>query len=410
MFAGMISKNRDMKTQSAVSPGRIASIDIFRALTMLLMIFVNDLWSLSNIPGWLGHTPTHFDGMGLADVVFPSFLFIVGLSIPHALKARQRKGDSRRRIAGHILSRSLALIVMGFLLVNQEHINRELTPLNTRVWQILLIAGFFLIWNVYPRSLGGGKFSSRWLQGAGIILLIVLAAIFTGGDTANPVWLKPYWWGILGLIGWSYLVSAFVYLFSEGRLIGIVAVWLLFNVLNLLEFLPLPENFPVIKLLISASNYALVMSGVLASAIYDRISQEKNRHSWIPGLLFTLSVILVVYGFAVRPFGGISKNLATPSWTAICAGISYAVFALLIIIADNFRLTKWAVLIAPAGRSTLTCYLIPYLIYPVIALAGWHLPALLTTGVVGLIKSLLFALLVVQITGLLEKIGVKLRI
>ena len=55
---------------------RIASIDILRALTMVLMIFVNDLWSLTNIPDWLGHVERGVDGMGLADTVFPAFLFI----------------------------------------------------------------------------------------------------------------------------------------------------------------------------------------------------------------------------------------------------------------------------------------------------------------------------------------------
>jgi predicted acyltransferase len=74
---------------------RIASIDIFRALTMLLMILVNDLWTLHDIPEWLEHTKAEEDGMGLADVVFPAFLFIVGLSIPFAIKARINKGDSR---------------------------------------------------------------------------------------------------------------------------------------------------------------------------------------------------------------------------------------------------------------------------------------------------------------------------
>ena len=57
---------------------RIHSIDVFRALTMLLMIFVNDLWTLKDIPEWLGHKPADVDGIGLADVVFPAFLFIVG--------------------------------------------------------------------------------------------------------------------------------------------------------------------------------------------------------------------------------------------------------------------------------------------------------------------------------------------
>ena len=56
---------------------RVTSIDILRALTMVLMIFVNDLWSLKNIPVWLEHVERGVDGIGLADVVFPAFLFII---------------------------------------------------------------------------------------------------------------------------------------------------------------------------------------------------------------------------------------------------------------------------------------------------------------------------------------------
>ncbi len=72
---------------------RIASIDILRALTMVLMIFVNDLWTLNNIPEWLEHVKRGEDGIGLADVVFPVFLFIVGLSIPYAVDSRRKKGE-----------------------------------------------------------------------------------------------------------------------------------------------------------------------------------------------------------------------------------------------------------------------------------------------------------------------------
>ncbi len=81
---------------------RLSSIDIFRALTMFLMIFVNDLWTLRDIPGWLEHTAADEDGMGLADVVFPVFLFIVGLSIPFAIKSKdQQRGFTIRNIAAH---------------------------------------------------------------------------------------------------------------------------------------------------------------------------------------------------------------------------------------------------------------------------------------------------------------------
>ena len=73
---------------------RIVSIDVFRALTMFFMIFVNDLWSLTNVPEWLKHKSADVDGIGFSDIIFPAFLFIVGLSIPFAIKARRKKGDS----------------------------------------------------------------------------------------------------------------------------------------------------------------------------------------------------------------------------------------------------------------------------------------------------------------------------
>ena len=92
---------------------------------MLLMIFVNDLWTLSNIPEWLGHKDADDDGMGLADVVFPAFLFIVGLSIPHAIRARLKKGDSKLLILRHIIERTLALLIMGVFMVNLENLIRK---------------------------------------------------------------------------------------------------------------------------------------------------------------------------------------------------------------------------------------------------------------------------------------------
>ena len=66
---------------------RISSIDIMRGLTLVLMLFVNDL-NMNVAPAWLGHRAAEFDGMGLADWVFPGFLFIVGMAIPFAFSKR----------------------------------------------------------------------------------------------------------------------------------------------------------------------------------------------------------------------------------------------------------------------------------------------------------------------------------
>src|SRR5436190_21074136 len=131
---------------------RVASIDIVRALTMVLMIFVNDLWSLKNIPEWLEHVKPGEDGIGLADVVFPAFLFIVGLSLPFAVENRRKKGDTEWQLVKHVLLRTMALLVMGVFLVNGETINQAATGTLGYIWYPLSCLSFILIWNSYSKN------------------------------------------------------------------------------------------------------------------------------------------------------------------------------------------------------------------------------------------------------------------
>ena len=78
--------------QSGQLPRRLLSIDVFRAITMFFMIFVNDVSGVTNIPGWIEHVSAKADGLGFADTIFPIFLFIVGLSLPFALMKRMNRG------------------------------------------------------------------------------------------------------------------------------------------------------------------------------------------------------------------------------------------------------------------------------------------------------------------------------
>src|SRR5262245_35516371 len=205
---------------------RVASIDILRAITMTLMIFVNDLWSLKDIPLWLEHTEANDDGMGLADTIFPAFLFIVGLSIPYAIAARQKKGDSKLDILWHILSRSLALLVMGLWLVNGEYINEAATGMHRLVWNMTCVTCFIVLWNSYPASFN--KSIVRIIKMLAAATLLFLAWLYRGGEENAITYFSKHWWGILGLIGWAYLVSALIYLVANGnRYINIIA-WLLF--------------------------------------------------------------------------------------------------------------------------------------------------------------------------------------
>ncbi|MGI8952538.1 MAG: heparan-alpha-glucosaminide N-acetyltransferase domain-containing protein [Chitinophagaceae bacterium] len=108
---------------------RFQSIDVFRAITMFFMIFVNDVDGVTKIPEWIKHVDENTDGLGFADTIFPAFLFIVGLSIPFALYKRMQSNEKHVTIGLHILLRSFALIVMGFFHVNLEsYSNAALLP------------------------------------------------------------------------------------------------------------------------------------------------------------------------------------------------------------------------------------------------------------------------------------------
>jgi predicted acyltransferase len=392
-----------------IPKNRIASIDIIRALTMYFMIFVNDLWTLRDIPEWLGHAAPGEDRLGFADIIFPLFLFIVGLSIPFAFKARRKKGDSDWQIFQHIFVRSLALIVMGFFMVNLENINRELLGISKPVYQILMATAFVLIWNLYPNGKAFKKIPEIYMKVVGVLILAYLAAIYTGGSVEDPQWMKPHWWGILGLIGWAYLIVATLYLLVGSRILWPSLMVVVFLLLNIQQEIKPFAGFPDIKIIIPASNYVLVSCGLLASVLYIKFNNYGMTRSFLVFMGF-LAMAFIVFGILARPEWGIKKIGGTPSWSTICAGIGFASFGILYILADILNIRKWASIIGPAGRSTLTCYLVPYFYYGVYAIIGYSLPLFLRTGYIGIIKSLLFALLIVTITGGLEKLKIKLKI
>ena len=373
---------------------------------MLLMIFVNDLWTLSNIPGWLEHKAAHEDGMGLADVVLPAFLFIVGLSVPHAIRSRLKRGDTKLLILRHIVERTLALLIMGVFMVNLENIDSEKLLFSKYLWEILMTLAFFLIWNFY-RGNAFGKVPPVIMKLAGWCILTFLAIVYIGAGDSEYHWMRLHWWGILGLIGWGYLLSALAYLLLGNRPGWIGLILVLLFVLNINEFAS-PFSLSI-KLVVSASNYASVMCGVLVTSIMVGL-QEKGRMKFLVPILVGFAILLMLFGFMTRPQWGISKILATPSWTSICAGISTLAFAAMYVLTDRLNIYRWANVIEPAGSRTLTCYLVPYYVYALAALSGLSLPGSLTSGGIGIVKSVVFSFLIIQVTGLLGRLNVRLKI
>jgi len=389
---------------------RVESIDIFRALTMFLMIFVNDFWTLEGVPQWMQHSEGSADAMGLSDAVFPCFLFIVGLSIPFAISNRRSKGDSGGIILFHILERTFALLLMGIYIVNLENAVSHGMVVSKYVWQIGMVLAFFLIWNVYKGN--DVRFTS--LKMLGYIILAALAVSYKGGDPSNPSTMETHWYGILGLIGWAYLICATACLFMKDSIVLVTAGWLFLVLFNLADFAGMLECLDPVREYVwivgSGSMPAFTMAGVVASVIYRNMLTKSGASQYYIWILIFLGAAAFVYGFGTRPFWGISKIRATPAWVGICSGISFFAFALMYWLVDLKHKKDWANILKPAGTATLTCYLIPYVWYAVLALLSFSLPIYLRTGLVGLVKSLCFSLLVIILTGALNRIGVRLKI
>ena len=93
---------------------RLVSLDVFRGLTIAGMILVNNPGSWNYVYPPLAHAEWH--GWTPTDLIFPFFLFIMGVAIPLALGRRLARGESRRAIWGHILRRALILFALGLCL------------------------------------------------------------------------------------------------------------------------------------------------------------------------------------------------------------------------------------------------------------------------------------------------------
>jgi heparan-alpha-glucosaminide N-acetyltransferase len=387
----------------------IASIDILRALTMILMIFVNDLWSLKDIPAWLGHVERGVDGIGLADVVFPAFLFIVGLSLPYAINNRRKKGDTDWQLIKHVLVRSIALLVMGVFLVNGESINAEATGMIRPLWNSICCLCFILIWNTYPKT--SNKILINVLRGAAVIALICLAILYRGGPDESIYTFSPQWWGILGLIGWAYLASGLITVFARNKFYVVFRGWIFFGLLSMLYHAGLVPDFLhfIPNAILGGTLAGLTMGGVLTSMIFQHY-RDKDNNKGLTLVLFTFSVVLIVLSIVTRPYWGLAKLGATPAWLFLCSAFTILAFLVVYWIADVYKKANWFSIIRPAGTATLLCYLIPYFAYAFTRLIGFHLPDVILTGGLGLIKSFLFAILCAVITGGLIRLGIRLKL
>ncbi len=411
---------------SAAQPGRrLASLDAFRGFVILTMVFVNYLAGMRDIPFLLRHAPTEMDVFTLTDVVFPGFLFIVGVSIPLALVKRKAEGRASLAIVGHILVRTLALLFLGVLMVNQDRYSAEAAGLGKNLWYFLAMAAVFILWAVMPK---GAEPSKKRIYGAlkiaAAALLLVLVVVFRGQDSGGDVtWLRTSWWGILGMIGWTYLAGCLLFLAGRGNravlagAIGLMTALYIGGRHGGLDFLG-PVNAFLNVGSIFGSHAAIVAAGMLAGTVFlpgTNISAPRARIRFV----FTLGAALLLAGYTLRPLHGFSKNAGTESYCLVTAGISTLVFLLFYIVLDVLDGKKAAVFLLPAGRNPLLAYLLPGFIDASARLLGglihvdlWRglWPFWEAGGLAGILNAAAMTGIILVLTALLGRAGLTLKL
>jgi predicted acyltransferase len=279
-----------------------------------------------------------------------------------------------------------------------------------------MFMGVILFWNRYPAAQGAKQWRFATMRIFAAVLLVYLLAIYRTDQDGKPIWLRWQMWGILGMIGWAYLVSAFLWLACRNQGTAIMGAFALLIALNiglrsgLLSWwgnlvqaahgwLP-PLEFGA---------YASMATAGMAIATLFRPNSPAttpwSRIVWT--LLFGGG--FAAAGFLLRPLGGIHSS--APSWVLCSMAVACAAYALLYWLVDVKEITRWTAPIAPAGSNTLLMYMLPYVFYSMLTVLGIdYLQTHLSEGWTGVARSAVVAICLLGVTGVLTRCGIRLKV
>lgn len=400
-------------TATATSTSRIGSIDVFRGITMAVMIFVNALDGVRGLPWWTHHARASVDVMTYVDMVFPFFLFAIGLSLPIAVDLRLNRDRSQPKLWLHILVRSVSLVVLGLILANAEKADRMLMGISGDLWGLLgvLCASLFLLdYRPWKRL----QPHSRVLKAIGLVGAAILYAVFRRTTpTGQPAWIDFSYPEILGLIGFAYLSVAILYIPTR-RWKWASALWFVLLVALCAlstERLPLiPVRLPLyVWPFGNGSSCCIIMAGVVTASFFLG-SNDASRSQM--GIVKSLAFGAITFGagWALMPLG-ISKIRATPTWCLWSIGAAAVLFALLYWICDVTQWRRWAEPVRPAGANTLTTYLLPDLWDFVLgALSLTFYDRMFPGGWPGVAKTVIFTCMILALSALLTRARIRLQL
>ncbi|MFT3739341.1 MAG: DUF5009 domain-containing protein [Breznakibacter sp.] len=314
---------------SPQSSPRLRSLDALRGFTVAGMILVNSPGSWSYVYAPFRHAD--FNGLTLADLVFPFFLFIVGASAVLALGKRLQAGDTRKSLVTKIAKRAILIFALGVFLnwlssgFSEWRIAGVLQRIAICYWGV---SWLFL----YVRR--------RWQMAIGAIILTgyavwcMVVPIPGHGVVFNPQVNWPAWVDSRLLPGKMY----FGHWDPEGIL----------------------GTFPALV----TALMGMWATGLVCGAL--TIRQKIAR-------LSLYGVALTIVGYLLSWWFPLNKNVWSSSFVLVTAGLASLLWSLAIFLIDHRQRVRWAFVGLVFGANAITAYVLHFLLaYPLarITVAG----------------------------------------
>jgi predicted acyltransferase len=294
---------------------RLSSLDALRGLAVAAMILVNNPGAWRSIYPVLRHADWH--GWTPTDLIFPFFLFAVGVALAFSLSRRSEERNPLSRIYLKVLTRALIIFGLGIFL----NLFPNFQPATVRIPGVLQrIAVCYLFASLI--FLSGGK-KTR------------LAAVL--------ILLAGYWLAMKFVPVPGYGSGVLDY---KGNLAGYLDTRLLAGHLWRPEFDP--EG-----LLSTLPATATVLLGSLAG----RLLLSSKTLVRKAAALFGYGVVLTGLGLVLHPYFPINKQLWTSTFVLLSAGIALAILGLFILVMEEFRLKSWAYPFLVLGSNAIAAFL-----------------------------------------------------
>lgn len=312
--------SRSAELRIELDCSRLVSLDALRGLAVAGMILVTDPGSYSAVYPQLLHAL--WDGTTLADMIFPTFLFAVGVAITLSFAARLQRGSSRAELAVHVLVRSMFLFVLGLAVNGFPDYNLHALRIPGILQRIALC---YLVGGLIYLGLSGGQ-ERKASSGKAWTIATIASAILAG------------YWAALKLIPVpGFGPNRFDSLGNLGACIdravfGIPHMWA-WGLTPGYGVTYDPEG-----LLSSLGAVATMFIGILAGEwLRSRFSKTRKAIG-----LAVVGLALILGGWLLHPLLPINKRIWTSTFTLFSGGVALLVFAALYFLLDVKRWRWWA--------------------------------------------------------------------